>query len=71
MTGIVVRDNGHGMPHANSSVLFSKLGGSWKKHGSRSKVKARMLHGQAGKGRHLLWDGWSIGPARTEPLMGT
>src|SRR4051812_33585829 len=51
MVGIVVRDNGHGIPHADSSALFSKLGGSWKKHGSRSKMKGRMLHGQEGKGR--------------------
>lgn len=51
MTAVIVRDNGHGIPHADAPNLFSKLGGSWKKHGNRSQTKGRMLHGQEGKGR--------------------
>lgn len=48
---ISVRDNGHGIPHADIQSLFGKLGGSWKGHGARSKLLSRMLHGQEGKGR--------------------
>lgn len=51
MTAIVVRDNGHGLPHEDAPVLFRKLGGSWKRNGSLSRTKGRMLHGQEGKGR--------------------
>jgi DNA topoisomerase VI subunit B len=51
MTAVIVRDNGHGLPLPDAPLLFSKLGGSWKRHGSRSKIKNRMLHGQEGKGR--------------------
>jgi hypothetical protein len=48
---VTVRDNGHGIPHADVETLFGKLGGSWKAHGSRSKTKGRILHGKEGKGR--------------------
>lgn len=51
MQSVTVRDNGHGIPHVEASKLFSKLGGSWKAHGNRSKTKSRMLHGKEGKGR--------------------
>ncbi|GAB3129497.1 ATP-binding protein [Novispirillum itersonii] len=51
MTAVIVRDNGHGLPLADAPLLFSNLGGSWKRNGSRSKIKSRMLHGQEGKGR--------------------
>lgn len=51
MTAVTVRDNGHGIPHAEVESLFGKLGGSWKRYGSRSKDKGRRLHGKEGKGR--------------------
>lgn len=48
---IEVSDNGHGMPHSEAEALFSRLGGSWKKGGKRSREKNRLLHGQEGRGR--------------------
>ncbi|WP_068081344.1 ATP-binding protein [Polycladidibacter stylochi] len=51
MRSITVRDNGHGIPHCDVEGLFGKLGGSWKRHGNRSKGKGRLLHGKEGKGR--------------------
>ena len=51
MRAVTVRDNGHGIPHGEVEALFGKLGGSWKRHGSRSKAKGRLLHGKEGKGR--------------------
>jgi len=48
---IEVSDNGHGMPHSDAEGLFSRLGGSWKKGGKRSREKSRLLHGQEGRGR--------------------
>jgi predicted esterase YcpF (UPF0227 family) len=51
MKAITVRDNGHGIPHDEVGALFGRLGGSWKAHGHRSKLKSRMLHGKEGKGR--------------------
>ncbi len=51
MRAIVVRDNGHGIAREDAGSLFSKLGGSWKGNGSRSKTKSRMLHGKEGRGR--------------------
>lgn len=51
MRSVTVRDNGHGIPHEDVEMLFGKLGGSWKLHGSRSKGKGRLLHGKEGKGR--------------------
>lgn len=39
------------MPHAEAESLFSRLGGSWKKSGKRSRQKSRILHGQEGRGR--------------------
>lgn len=51
MRSIAIRDNGHGIPHADVEKLFGSLGGSWKAHGNKSKTKSRMLHGKEGKGR--------------------
>ncbi|WP_428699496.1 ATP-binding protein [Stappia sp.] len=51
MRAVTVRDNGHGFPHDEVESFFGKLGGSWKRHGSRSKTKGRLLHGKEGKGR--------------------
>ncbi|MEP3296769.1 MAG: ATP-binding protein [Pseudoruegeria sp.] len=51
MKSISIRDNGHGIAHADVKGLFGKLGGSWKAHGSLSKSKKRILHGKEGKGR--------------------
>ncbi len=48
---IEVADNGHGIPHDEAESLFSRLGGSWKKGGKRSREKSRLLHGQEGRGR--------------------
>ena len=48
---IIVTDNGHGIPHADAPNLFRNLGGSWKKHGARTKIRNRQLHGQEGRGR--------------------
>ncbi|WP_247327160.1 ATP-binding protein [Bradyrhizobium sp. 141] len=51
MQAVVVRDNGHGIPHDEIEQLFGKLGGSWKARGARSKTKLGILHGKEGKGR--------------------
>src|ERR1700693_6348140 len=48
---IIVTDNGQGIPHADAPTLFGNLGGSWKKHGARTKKHNRQLHGQEGRGR--------------------
>ena len=48
---IEIVDNGHGIPHEEAERLFSRLGGSWKKGGKRSREKSRLLHGQEGRGR--------------------
>jgi hypothetical protein len=48
---IIVTDDGHGIPHADAPTLFGNLGGSWKKHGARTKIRNRQLHGQEGRGR--------------------
>jgi hypothetical protein len=51
MAKIIVKDNGHGIPHADAPTLFRYLGGSWKKQATRTKTLGRMLHGQEGRGR--------------------
>ena len=51
MTKIIVRDDGNGIPYADAPDLFARLGGSWKKLGSHTKTKNRILHGNEGKGR--------------------
>ena len=52
---IKVSDDGHGLPHSDASVRFSRLGGSSKRAGKRSKNKNRLLHGQEGQGRFLAF----------------
>jgi Histidine kinase-, DNA gyrase B-, and HSP90-like ATPase len=51
MRAVIVSDNGHGIPHSEVEGLFGKIGGSWKRHGVKSKALGRMLHGKEGKGR--------------------
>lgn len=51
LNAIIVSDNGSGFSHADAEQLFSRVGGSWKRHGARSKLRGRMLHGKEGKGR--------------------
>lgn len=51
MTTIVVSDDGHGISHSEAPQLFKSLGGSWKKHGARTRERGRALHGQEGQGR--------------------
>jgi hypothetical protein len=51
MSKVVISDNGHGIDYTEAPALFKNLGGSWKKHGARTKTLSRMLHGQEGKGR--------------------
>ena len=51
MRSITVTDNGHGFSRQEAEALFGKVGGSWKRHGARSKSKGRALHGKEGKGR--------------------
>ena len=48
---IAVSDNGHGIPREEAKPLFTRLGGSWKKSGARTKILGRMLHGYEGRGR--------------------
>lgn len=55
MTKIVVQDNGHGIPHQDAPELFTRLGGSWKKPGGRTKKKNRLLHGYEGRGRFKVF----------------
>ena len=52
---IVIRDNGHGIPYEDAPKLFTRLGGSWKKPGGRTKTKKRMLHGYEGRGRFKVF----------------
>ena len=51
LTSIEVVDNGHGIPYSDAETLFSRLGGSWKRHAKKSHTKQRLLHGQYGGGR--------------------
>ena len=55
MTKIVVRDDGHGIPYEDAPQLFTRLGGSWKHPGGRTKTKERMLHGYEGRGRFKVF----------------
>ena len=52
---IVVQDNGHGIPYEDAQNLFTRLGGSWKKLGGRTKTMGRMLHGCEGRGRFKVF----------------
>ncbi len=51
MKGISTIDDGSGIPREEAVSLFTRLGGSWKKPGAKTKSKGRMLHGQEGRGR--------------------
>lgn len=51
LTGVAVRDNGHGLPYEEAEAAFQKLGGSWKRLAQKTRTKGRILHGQLGKGR--------------------
>jgi hypothetical protein len=51
LKAIEVSDNGHGIPYSDAEDLFSRLGGSWKQGGGRSREKHRILHGKEGRGR--------------------
>ncbi len=55
MTKIVLRDNGHGIPHREAPELLRQLGGSWKKPGGRTKTQQRVLHGYEGRGRFKVF----------------
>ena len=55
MTKIVVRDDGRGIPYEDAPQLFTRLGGSWKHPGGRTKTKERMLHGYEGRGRFKVF----------------
>lgn len=51
LSGVTVSDDGHGIPRAEASTMFTRLGGSWKERGGFTKTKRRMLHGFEGRGR--------------------
>src|SRR6266446_4581847 len=51
LKSIKVADNGHGIAYVEAEDLFSRLGGSWKQGGHRSREKRRILHGKDGRGR--------------------
>jgi hypothetical protein len=51
MRAVSVTDNGHGFSPTEAEVFFGRVGGSWNRHGSKSKRDGRMLHGKEGKGR--------------------
>jgi Histidine kinase-, DNA gyrase B-, and HSP90-like ATPase len=57
---VIVSDNGEGFPYEEAPQLFGRLGGSWKKHGARTKRLQRTLHGQEGRGR---FKSFSLGAA--------
>lgn len=51
MRAVLVTDNGHGFSPTEAEGFFGRVGGSWKRHGAKSKGDGRMLHGKEGKGR--------------------
>lgn len=51
MRAVLVSDNGHGFSPSDAETLFGRVGGSWKRHGAKSRSKGRLLHGKEGKGR--------------------
>lgn len=53
---IIVTDDGHGIDFKDTNIYFSKLGGSWKKHTSKTKNKKRLLHGKNGEGRFKIYN---------------
>lgn len=48
---IRIVDNGHGLHYDDAFIVFQSLGGSWKRGGSRTMARKRVLHGKFGKGR--------------------
>lgn len=75
MRSVTIRDNGHGIPYSDVEAVFGKLGGSWKAHGSRSKIKGRILHGKEGKGRFKALGlgrtaDWTVRYREGEKLLG-
>jgi hypothetical protein len=52
LNGIIVEDNGLGATPEEATEFFSKLGGSWKRPGARTKANGRFLHGSQGQGRY-------------------
>ncbi|MCP8937957.1 ATP-binding protein [Alsobacter sp. SYSU M60028] len=75
MRSVTVRDNGHGIPFSEVEAVFGKLGGSWKAHGNRSKIKGRILHGKEGKGRFKALAlgrvaDWTVRYREGEKLLG-
>ncbi len=50
LSGVIIRDNGEGIPRANAPEFFRRLGGSWKRPGASTET-GRFLHGQEGRGR--------------------
>jgi hypothetical protein len=51
MSGIVVSDNGVGIPFDEVVERFKRLGDSWKRSSRLSKKHGRFLHGKDGQGR--------------------
>lgn len=49
--GVIIRDNGHGMPHSSCESYFTNLGGSWKAAAKVSETLKRTLNGKNGQGR--------------------
>ncbi|WP_158581691.1 ATP-binding protein [Actinomadura spongiicola] len=52
---IVVRDDGHGMPHHQAPDLFLTHGESWKRTSGFSPNINRPMHGHLGRGRFLAY----------------
>jgi hypothetical protein len=68
---IIVTDNGHGIPSGDAPTHFRNLGGSWKKHGARRKLRQRQLHGQEGRGRFKAFGPYAdVGIRPTMPTSG-
>lgn len=55
MEKIVIKDNGHGIQYSEAPKLLTRLGGSWKKPGGRTKERNRLLHGYEGRGRFKVF----------------
>jgi len=55
LNAISVSDNGHGIPHEEARDLFTRLGGSWKSAGGKTRLNGRFLHGHEGRGRFKVF----------------
>lgn len=49
--GLVVKDDGTGIPYSEAPALFKSLGGSWKSASRLTRKERRELHGKEGRGR--------------------